>query len=127
MDNKITIIEGPSPTFEFVNDVWPLSLNESPSQTEVARTTLRASNGAALVERCHRAWRKRDPMRLEFKSEDGIKQEAPIVAARFTETQDGDMLYLWVRFDTDEVDMALAYEEDTEEDEDDLDAPDGTL
>lgn len=127
MDNKITIIEGPSPTFEFVNDVWPLSLNESPSQTEVARTTLRASNGAALVERCHRAWRKRDPMRLEFKSEDGIKQEAPIVAARFTETQEGDMLYLWVRFDTDEVDMALAYEEDTEEDDDDLDAPDGTL
>lgn len=126
MDNKITIIEGPSPTFEFVNDVWPLSLNESPSQTEVARTTLRAANGAALVERCHRAWRKRFPMRLEFKSEDGIKQEAPIVAARFAETQEGDMLYLWVRFDTDEVDMALAYEEDADEDEDEWDANDST-
>jgi len=123
MDTKITIIEGPSPTFELVNESWPFGLNECVEQTEIARTTLRAANGAALVERCHAAWRNNLPMRLEFRSEDGMKQEAPIVAARFTTAPEGDLLYLWVRFDTDKIDMAFAYEDDTDEEEDDSDIP----
>ena len=30
MEDKITIIEGPPPIFEHVNDGWALGLNESP-------------------------------------------------------------------------------------------------
>ncbi|MEI7988261.1 MAG: hypothetical protein WCI88_04415 [Chloroflexota bacterium] len=120
MDNKITIIEGPTPTFELVNEVWPFGLNESPDQCEIVKTTLRTANGAALVERCHKAWRQSIPMRLEFRSEEGIKQEAPIMAARYMTTSEGDVIWLWVRFETDATEMALAIEEeDTDDDDDD--------
>ena len=30
MDEKITIIEGPPPIFEQVNDAWAMGLNERP-------------------------------------------------------------------------------------------------
>jgi hypothetical protein len=38
MDEKITIIEGPPPTFEAVSDGWALGLNEGPSLADVAVT-----------------------------------------------------------------------------------------
>ena len=41
MDEKITIIEGPPPTFEAVNDGWALGINESPYLFDVAMTRLR--------------------------------------------------------------------------------------
>jgi len=119
MDNKITIIEGPPPTFELVNELWPVSLVEGPEQAEVAKTILRAGNGAALVERCHRAWHQRQPIQLEFRTQDGLKQEAPIVAAQYKNTKDGDVLWLWVRFASDGIELAMAYEDDIEDDEDD--------
>jgi hypothetical protein len=58
---------------------------------------------------------------LEFKTEDGLTREVPIVAARSTVVQEGDMLYLWVRFAADEIELAYAYEDDFTIDEEDDD------
>jgi hypothetical protein len=128
MDDKITIIEGPPPTFEAVSDGWVLGLNESPNLGEVAVTRLRTFNGPALVERCHRAWRNQQPIHLEFKSDDGLQQQAPIVAARHLETEEGHLLLLWVRLTDEEVELELGYEDDFGEgDDDDFDFPDSPL
>lgn len=128
MDDKITIIEGPPPTFEAVSDGWVLGLNESPNLGEVAVTRLRTFNGPALVERCHRAWRNQQPIHLEFKSDDGLQQQAPIVAARHLETEEGHLLLLWVRLTDEEVELELGYEDDFGEgDDDDFDFPDSSL
>jgi hypothetical protein len=125
MEDKITIIEGPPPTFESVTDGWVLGLNESPNLGEIAVTRLRTFNGPALVERCHRAWRNQQLINLEFRSEDGLQQQAPIVAARFVETEEGHLLILWVRLTDEEVELELGYEDDTgDSEEDDLDLPD---
>jgi hypothetical protein len=134
MDEKITIIEGPPPTFEAANDSWPLGLNESSVLSEIAVTRLRTFNGPALVERCHRAWHHQEPIHLEYRSSDGLPASAPIVAARYIETDDGQLLVLWVRLNQDEteleigfensdddVDDADGYDDDTDEDDDDDD------
>jgi hypothetical protein len=118
MDEKITIIEGPPPTFEEVTENWVLGLNESPYLADVVVTRLRTFNGPALVERCYRAWRKHLPIYLEFKSQDGLEQKAPIVAARHIETDDGDVLMLWVRLISDDTELELDYEDDFDDDED---------
>ncbi|MEJ2264924.1 MAG: hypothetical protein P8X95_15875 [Anaerolineales bacterium] len=125
MDDKITIIEGPPPTFEAVDDGWVLGLNESPSLGEIAVTRLRTFNGPALVERCHRAWRHQQPIQLEYRTTDGIQQQAPIVAARYIETEAGHVLILWVRLTDEEVELELGYEEDDfgDGDDDDSDYP----
>ena len=125
MDDKITIIEGPPPTFEAVDDGWVLGLNESPSLGEIAVTRLRTFNGPALVERCDRAWRHQQPIQLEYRTTDGIQQQAPIVAARYIETEAGHVLILWVRLTDEEVELELGYEEDDfgDGDDDDSDYP----
>ena len=96
-DTKITIIEGPTPTFEVVYDNWANGIVDSANIASVALTRLRTANGPALVERCYRAWSRKDSIQLEFRATDGLTQEVPIVAARSAETDDGDMLLLWVR------------------------------
>lgn len=123
MDDKITIIEGPPPAFETVGDGWALGLNESPSLANIATTHLRTFNGPALVERCNRAWRSQHAINLEYRSSDGLIHNAPIVAARFVDTQDGHLLALWVRIVEDEVELEFGYDDDDEDDsdEDDLD------
>ena len=103
MEDKITIIEGPPPTFEAVNDEWALGLSESPYLYNVAITRLRTFNGPALVERCYRAWKKKQTIFLEFRLSDGLEYRAPIVAARSVETDDGQMLLLWVLLDSEDV------------------------
>ena len=55
---KITIIEGPPPTFEERADDWVQSLAEAAQPSRTALTRLRTFNGPALVERCYRAWKK---------------------------------------------------------------------
>ncbi len=112
MDNKITIIEGPPPTFESVNEGWVTGLLESPSLADIVITRLRTFNGAELVERCNRAWRNRDTIYLEFRSTDGLKQYAPIVAARTLDIDEGQLLILWVRLTNDEVELELGYDDD---------------
>lgn len=112
MEDKITIIEGPPPTFEVVNDGWALGLNESPFLADIAVTQLRTFNGPSLVERCYRAWRKNQAISLEFRTSDGLQNEAPIVAARHVDIDEGQMLILWVRLVDDEVELELGYEDD---------------
>ena len=110
IEDKITIIEGPPPTFEASNDGWVLGLHESPKLSELVMTRLRTFNGRALVERCHRAWRHNQNIYLEYRSEDGLEQMAPIVAARQVESESGDILLLWLHLDSDEVELELTYE-----------------
>lgn len=136
-DTKITIIEGPTPTFEMVYDSWANGIVDSSTLSNVAVTRLRTANGPSLVERCYRAWNRRDPIHLEFRANDGLTQEVPIVAARATETDEGDMLLLWVRLperdmvvdfivdDEDQDDEYLDYDDlDDYDDEDDFDSQD---
>lgn len=92
--------------------------NQSPSLASIALTQLRTFNGPALVERCHRAWRNQQAINLEYRASDGLILTAPIVAARFVDTQDGHLLALWVRLPEDEVELELGYDDDnSDEDE----------
>ncbi len=118
MDEKITIIEGPPPTFEEVSESWVHGLNESPTLADIAITRLRTFNGAALVERCHRAWRNQEPIHLEFRNSEGLEHRAPIVAARTVQTEEGDLLLLWVRLVNEDAELELDYEDDTDDDDD---------
>ena len=119
MDDKITIIEGPPTTFEAVSEGWVKGLNESPTLADIAITRLRTFNGPALVERCHRAWRHNHSIHLEYREADGLEYTAPIVAARAMETEDGQLLILWVRLENEEVELELGYDDDFGEDIDD--------
>ena len=126
MDDKITIIEGPPPTFEAVNEGWVMGLNESPTLADVVLTRLRTFNGPTLVERCYRAWHQRQTINLEFRTSDGLERLAPIVAARYLEVDEGHLLLLWVRLNDEEVELELGYDDDVGDDydDDDFDFPD---
>lgn len=125
MEEKITIIEGPPPTFESVNEGWVLGLSESQTLTDIALTRLRTFNGPALVERCNRAWRNGQSIYLEYRNAEGLEETAPIVAARFLEIDEGHLLLLWVRLKDEEVELELGYDDDAGDDlDDDLNFPD---
>jgi hypothetical protein len=123
MEDKITIIEGPPPTFESVGVGWALGLNESPLLFNVNVTKLRTFNGLALLERCHRAWRHSSTIHLEYRDEDGLENRAPILAARALDTDEGQVLLLWVRMEInpDEIDLP---DDDLGDDFDDIDSND---
>jgi hypothetical protein len=108
MEDKITIIEGPPPVFEKVNDGWALGLNDSPWLYDLTLTQVRTYNGPALVERCHRAWQQGVTMYLHYRDEIGVEEKAPILAARAFEAVDGQVLLLWIRqlpeMDADDID-----------------------
>ncbi len=127
MDEKITIIEGPPPTFEEANESWALALNESPILADVALTRLRTFNGPALVERCHRAWCSQEPIHLEFRTMEGLEHRAPIVAARTVHTDEGDVLLLWVRLENEDAELELDYEDDSDADNDEDQDDEGLL
>jgi hypothetical protein len=105
MDDKITIIEGPPPVFEPVQDGWALGLSEGRDLAVTVMTRLRTFNGPALVERCYRQWRGLQPIYLHYRNNMGLEQTAPIVAARAVHTDDGQVLLLWLNFDRDEVEL----------------------
>ena len=113
MDEKITIIEGPPPIFEQVNDGWAMGLNESPNELVPALTRLRTFNGNALVERCHRAWSKQRPIHLHYRNDMGLEETAPILAARNIDSPEGNVLLLWVYLDSAHVE----YESDDDDGE----------
>jgi hypothetical protein len=118
---KITIIEGPTPIFELSNEPWLLGLTEGTVPFGVAVCRLRSFNGPALVERCFRAWRDNQPIQLEYKDEDGLTKEAPIVAIRHIEQPEGHVLLLWVRLEETEIEIELEFDiDDLDEDFDDL-------
>lgn len=117
MDDKITIIEGPPPDFEDIDDGWALGLNESPALYDLALTRLRTFNGPALVERCHRAWHKQEPIYLHYRTPIGMEERAPIMAARSLETGDGQVLLLWVRRQHEETEIEIDIDDDEDEDQ----------
>ncbi len=119
MEDKITIIEGPTPVFEPVQDGWALGLNETRQFSHTALTRLRTFNGPALVERCYRMWSQRQPITLQYRDEAGLEASAPILAARSVETDDGQMLLLWLHVERD--DMELEIDSDDDAADDDLD------
>jgi hypothetical protein len=116
MEDKITIIEGPPPTFEAAPDGWSQGLSEGPLLSGIVRTRLRTFNGPSLVERCHTAWRNKAAINLEFKTPEGLKEEAQIVAARNLPTDEGDVLMLWVRLPDDGLELEIGYEDELGED-----------
>lgn len=118
---KITIIEGPPPTFEYADEAVLAGVVEGPIPFQVARCTLRTFNGPALVERCYRAWREGETIELEFRDEDGLTQEAPIVAARWAELDQGDVLTVWVRLEDSQVEIELDFDFGDDSDYDDWD------
>jgi hypothetical protein len=97
MDDRITIIEGPPPVFEQVDEAWALGLTESISYHTTALTRLRTFNGPALVERCHRAWSKKEPIYLHYRNRLGLEEKVPILAARSSEEENGQVLFLWIQ------------------------------
>lgn len=113
---KITIIEGPPPTFELVGDAWIFGLIEGPLPSNVAVCRVRTANGPALVERCYRAWRERQPIYLEYRSEDGLTEQAPITAVRFLESNEGHLLLLWVRLEEEDIEIEFEFEDELEDD-----------
>jgi len=137
MEDKITIIEGPTPVFEDISDGWAMGLNESPVLYDTLFTQVRTFNGPALVERCHRAWKNNSTIFLHFKNEMGMEEETPIVAARSVDSDEGQVLLLWLRqlpsfedlkelaedFNDDDYDDDFDDDED-EYDDDDLDIED---
>lgn len=118
MEEKITIIEGPPPTFEAVTDNWVIGVSESPNLGEIVMTRLRTFNGPELVERCHRAWRHQQPIYLEYRTEEGLQEQAPIVAARFLETEEGHLLLLWLRLVDEGIELQFGYDDDNSDSED---------
>ena len=113
MEDKITIIEGPPPTFEAVTDGWVLGLSDSPTLADMAVTQLRTFNGPALVERCYRAWNNRQAINLE------VMGSNPIHDDNATALNAG----AWIRLTDDTVELELGYDDDMGDDED-LDFPD---
>jgi len=123
MENKITIIEGPTPEFEDINDGWALGLNESPLLYDTIFTQVRTLNGPALVERCHRAWKSNSTIYLHYKNPMGIEEKAPITAVRTVEADGGQLLLLWVRqlpSYEDLIDIADELSDDDELDDDEF-------
>jgi hypothetical protein len=112
MDNKITVIEGPPPTFETIPDLWVHGLSEGLGQTDMVLTRLRTFNGPELVERCYRTWCEKQTMHLEYRTPEGLEASTPIVAARHMETDAGDMILLWLRIADEEVELELGYDDD---------------
>lgn len=117
MDDKITIIEGPTPTFEDVDQGWAWGLSESPNLYNIAITRLRTANGPGLVERCHRAWNSQSNMYLHFRDRLGMEDRLPIYAARCVETDDGQMLLLWCRKVADSPENAMDLNDGEDEDD----------
>ena len=123
--DKITIIEGPTPTFELTNEPWMLGLAEGVVPFGVAVCRLRSQNAPALVERCHRAWRQGQAINLEYRNDEGLTAQAPIVAVRLQQQPEGHVLMLWVRVEETEIEIELDIDVDELDDESD-DDPEGT-
>ena len=53
------------------------------------------------------------------RTEEGLQNQAPIVAARYVEIEDGQLLLLWLRMANDEVELELGYDDDSSDESDD--------
>ena len=102
LEDKITIIEGPPPVFEPIEDGWALGLTEGPFLFDMSLTQVRTFNGPELVERCHRMWKENGIIHLHYRNEMGVEEKVPIMAARSIETDEGQVLLLWTRHSPEE-------------------------
>lgn len=126
MNNKITIIEGPTPEFQLVSETalgdgsqsWFSSVLEGPFLYDTAFTNLRTFDAQRLLDRCLDTWAAKQTMFLEYKDRIGLLKEDPIIAARAIQVEEGDMLLLWVRRELSDE------EEDDDQDYDDFDEGD---
>jgi hypothetical protein len=123
---KITIIEGPPPTFELTNEPWMLGLAEGIVPFGVAACRLRSFNAPELIERCYRSWRESQTIHLEYRDEEGMTKQAPIVAVRLLEQSEGEVILLWIRVEESQIEIELDIDIDEFDDEfdDDLAGPD---
>ena len=125
MNNKITIIEGPTPEFQIVSEnvfgdggqSWFSSVLEGPFLYDTALTHLRTFDSQRLLDRCLDTWAAKQTMFLEYKDRIGLLKEDPIIAARALQTEEGDILLLWVR-------RELSDEEEDDQDYNDFDEDD---
>lgn len=126
MDNRITIIEGPTPDFNLIEDpqeegsasAWTVGVLEGPLLYRVATTNVRSFDSQALLERCTRAWKQNQTMILEYRDEIGLRKEAQIIAAQALTVEEGDVLQLWVRRDLEESQLSDDSSESDDEDTD---------
>ena len=93
----ITIVEGPPPEFQNARDVWALSVREEREPYLLALCQMRAFSGPKMLERCRRAWREDRPVKLDYPDETGVRRQVDVVAARWSEVEEGHVLYLWVQ------------------------------
>jgi hypothetical protein len=93
----ISIIEGPPPQFRQPLETWAFSIHEDVHLVPAAYCQMRTLNGPHMLERCQNAWLQDRPVQLDFPDTMGLRQRADIVAARWSETEEGHLLHLWVR------------------------------
>ncbi|NLE83281.1 MAG: hypothetical protein GX603_02055 [Chloroflexi bacterium] len=134
MNNKITIIEGPTPEFQVVSVNhfgdgslnWVSGVMEGPFLYNTAFTNLRTFDAQKLLERCQNTWAEKQTMYLEYKDRIGLRREDPIIAARAISVEEGDLLLLWVRKDLsdEEEDNQDYFDSDFGDDDPDTDDPD---
>lgn len=121
MNNKITVIEGPTPEFQIITNTnamdgslnWVGSVLEGPFLYNTAFTNLRTFDSQKLMNRCLDNWEAHQTMYLEYRDRLGFRREDPIIAARAITVEEGDMLLLWVRRD-----LVTEDEEDSGESDD---------
>ncbi len=117
MTEKITIIEGPTPEFREVNGLWIQGVADSPGQFDTYFTELRAFDGYSLVDRCINAWQNKESIVLEYRTEAGLTDEITILAAHNEESDDGDLIQLWVRQPREDVEFELNFDDSDDEEE----------
>jgi hypothetical protein len=117
MTEKITIIEGPTPEFREVNGLWIQGVAESPGQFDTYFTELRAIDGYSLVDRCSAAWANNESIVLEYRTEAGLTDEITIIAAHFEESEEGDLLQLWVRQPREDVEFEFKFDDNDDEED----------
>lgn len=118
----ITIIEGPTPEFHPSPHVWLQSIYESPENRSIAMCQLRTNTGHDIMDRCTSAWQELRPVKLDFPDDLRIRQQVDVVSMRLEDSEDGEMLRLWVSTPMD----ALLFDDDDEFDEEmDDDEDDG--
>jgi hypothetical protein len=57
---------------------------------------------------------------LQYRDETGLEASAPILAARSVETDDGQMLLLWLHVERDDMELEIDADDDSADDDLDI-------
>ena len=117
MEDKITIIERTTTDIRGGKRRLGAGLErEQPADQRGADTPAHVQRtraaGALPPRRRHQS-----SIHLEYRGTDGLESQAPILAARTVEVDDGQVLLLWVRQEIDEEQLAAGLGDDEEEDD----------